>query len=227
VIIVVGSGLVAISAAHRLLDFGHDVTLTTAHAEFGFPHGGCGLWNTDVLPWPLTTFEEAVATTSGSLVACRSQWLVKRLVHRFTDAGGRTSTRVRLKHDAASWSSLGTGTLALDNLDHVLVADQDVPEPSSSDGMALFTIVNPVHWYGAVVVDSSSLDFDHAGVRADGSIEVWSKIKQNLDPVQRTSLETLQMVWEDDDQPLDAARCMQRAYDAVDDFLMSNRLATV
>ena len=66
-IIVVGSGLVAISAAHRLLDFGHDVTLTTAHAEFGFPHGGCGLWNTDVLPWPLTTFEEAVATTSGSL----------------------------------------------------------------------------------------------------------------------------------------------------------------
>ncbi|MBD38775.1 MAG: hypothetical protein CMB11_00120 [Euryarchaeota archaeon] len=225
-IIVVGSGLVAVCAAHRLLEAGHDVALTTAHAEFGFPHGGCGLWNTDVLPWPLATLEEAVAAATGSRVACRSQWLVKRLVHRFTDAGGSTSTRVRLKHDAESWSSLGTGMLPLDDIHHVLVADQDVPEPTSSDGTALFSFVNPVHWYGAVVVDGSSPEFDHAGVRADGSVEVWSKVEQHLAPVQRTSLETLQMVWEDDGHALDAARCMQRAHEAVDDFLMSNRLAT-
>ena len=224
-IIVVGSGLVAVCAAHSLLEAGHDVTLTTSHAEFGFPHGGCGLWNTTVLPWPLATLDEAVAAASGSLVACRSQWLVKRLVHRFTDAGGHTSTRVRLKHGAESWSSLGTGTLPLDDFDHVLVADQDVPEPTSSDGTALFTFVNPVQWYGAVVVNGSSLEFDHAGVRADGSVEVWSKFEHHLAPVQHMSLETLQMVWEDEGHALDAARCMQRAHEAVDDFLMSNRLA--
>ena len=34
------------------------------------------------------------------------------------------------------------------------------------------------------------------------------------------------MVWEDDGHALDAARCMQRAHEAVDDFLMSNSLAT-
>jgi hypothetical protein len=63
-------------------------------------------------------------------------------------------------------------------------------------------------------------------VRADGSIEAWTKNQHDLATVQRTSLETLQMVWEDEDHALDAARCVQRAHEAVEDFLMSNGLAT-
>jgi hypothetical protein len=226
VIVVVGSGLVAVSAAHQLLDAGHEVSLTTAHAEFGFPHGGCGLWNTDLLPWPLATLEEAVAAASGSLVTCRSQWLVKRLVHLFTAAGGRTSNRVRLKSNAGVWVSVGTGTLPLDDIRHIIIADQDVAEPASSDGAALFTFVSPVQWYGAVVTNRTPMNFEHAGVRADGSIEAWTKNQHDLATVQRTSLETLQMVWEDEDHALDAARCVQRAHEAVEDFLMSNGLAT-
>lgn len=225
-IVVVGSGLVAVSAAHRLLESGHDVTLTTAHAEFGFPHGGCGLWNTDALPWPLQTFEEAVGTMTGSRVACRSQWLVKRLVHRFTTAGGRTSTRVRLTHDAGTWNSVGTGTVALSGLEHVLIADQDVSEPAPSSGVTLLTFDRPVQWYGAVVVEGAPIQLNHVGTRADGTVEAWTRVEDELLAVQQSSLETMRMTWDDEDHALDAARCMQRAHDAVDDFLMSNGLAT-
>ena len=96
-----------------LLDQGHDVMLTTAHAEFGFPHGGCGLWDTFMINWPLQTLEEAVAAQDGSHITCRSQWLVKRLVHLFTAAGGRTSTRVRLQQLEGEWHATGTGTVPL------------------------------------------------------------------------------------------------------------------
>ena len=217
----------AVSAAHRLLESGHDVTLTTAHAEFGFPHGGCGLWNTDVLPWPLQTLEEAVGAMAGSRVACRSQWLVKRLVHRFTTAGGRTSTRVRLTHDAESWNSVGTGTVALAGLEHVLIADQDVSEPAPSSGVMLLTFARPVQWYGAVVVEGAPIPLDHAGTRADGTVEAWTRVEDELLSVQQSSLETMCMTWDDENHALDGARCMQRARDAVDEFLMSNGLATV
>lgn len=217
----------AVSAAHRLLESGHDVTLTTAHAEFGFPHGGCGLWNTDVLPWPLQTLEEAVGAMAGSRVACRSQWLVKRLVHRFTTAGGRTSTRVRLTHDAESWNSVGTGTVALAGLEHVLIADQDVSEPAPSSGVMLLTFARPVQWYGAVVVEGAPIPLDHAGTRADGTVEAWTRVEDELLSVQQSSLETMRMTWDDENHALDGARCMQRARDAVDEFLMSNGLATV
>lgn len=216
----------AVSAAHRLLESGHDVTLTTAHAEFGFPHGGCGLWNTDVLPWPLQTLEEAVGAMAGSRVACRSQWLVKRLVHRFTTAGGRTSTRVRLTHDAESWNSVGTGTVALAGLEHVLIADQDVSEPAPSSGVMLLTFARPVQWYGAVVVEGAPIPLDHAGTRADGTVEAWTRVEDELLSVQQSSLETMRMTWDDENHALDGARCMQRARDAVDEFLMSNGLAT-
>ena len=223
-IIVVGSGLVAVSAASRLLESGHDVTLTTAHAEFGFPHGGCGLWNTDVLPWPLQTIEEAVGAMAGSRVACRSQWLVKRLVHRFTTAGGRTSTRVRLTHDAGTWESVGTGAVPLHVLNHVIVADQDVPEPALSAGAPLLTFERPIQWYGAVVIEGTPIDIDHAGARADGTVEAWTMVEDELLGVQRLSLETMRMTWNDEGHEIDAARCMQRAHEAVDEFLMSNGL---
>lgn len=223
--IVVGSGLVAVSAAQRLLDAGHDVMLTTAHAEFGFPHGGCGLWNTDVLPWPLDTYEEAVGTITGVHVACRSQWLVKRLIHRFTTDGGRTSTRVRLKDEDGTWSSVGTGMFPLNDLTHVIIADQDVLEQAPSSGTPLLTFDRPVQWYGAVVIEGSPINIDHAGSRADGTVEAWTKMEDELSSVQHTSLETMRMTWDDEGHVLDAARCMQRAHEAVDDFLMSNRLA--
>ena len=125
----------AVTAAQSLLDQGHDVMLTTAHAEFGFPHGGCGLWDTSVLDWPLPTLEEAVAVQDRSRITCRSQWLVKRLVHLFTAAGGRTSTRVRLQQLEGEWHATGTGTVPLADVHHVLLADQDVTEPFPSVGL--------------------------------------------------------------------------------------------
>ena len=163
---------------------------------------------------------------AGSRVACRSQWLVKRLVHRFTTAGGRTSTRVRLTHDAESWNSVGTGTVALAGLEHVLIADQDVSEPAPSSGVMLLTFARPVQWYGAVVVEGAPIPLDHAGTRADGTVEAWTRVEDELLSVQQSSLETMRMTWDDENHALDGARCMQRARDAVDEFLMSNGLAT-
>lgn len=223
-IVVVGSGLVAVTAAQHLLDAGHDVTLTTAHAEFGFPHGGCGLWTTDVLPWPLDTLEEAVATSINGLVTCRSQWLVKRLVHRFAADGGQTSTRVRFKDEGGTTVTVGTGAVLSPPYHRIFVADQDVPEPAPSIGEPLLNPSSMSTWYGAIVVEGTPMSLDHHGVRSDGSIEVWTQEKEELAPFHSTTLETMQVTWVDDGEALDAARVASRVRDAVDAFLTSGLL---
>ena len=223
-IVVVGSGLVAVTAAQRLLDVGHDVTLTTAHAEFGFPHGGCGLWTTDVLPWPLDTLEEAVATSTNGLVTCRSQWLVKRLVHRFAADGGQTSTRVRFKDEGGTTVTVGTGAVLSPPYDRIFVADQDVPEPAPSIGEPLLNPSSMSTWYGAIVVEGTPMSLGNHGVRSDGSIEVWTQEKEELAPFHSTALETMQVTWVNDGEALDAARVASRVRDAVDAFLTSGLL---
>ena len=223
-IVVVGSGLVAVTAAQSLLDQGHDVMLTTAHAEFGFPHGGCGLWDTSVLDWPLQTLEEAVAAQDGSHITCRSQWLVKRLIHLFTAAGGRTSTRVRLQQLEGEWHAAGTGTVPLDDVHHVILADQDVAEPSPSVGLPLLSHARPCSWYGAVVAEGNTADAEHVGQRADGSIEIWTTEAAELDALKPFTLESMTLVWSEKDQPLNAARCAHRAIEAVQELMASRRL---
>lgn len=223
-IVVVGSGLVAVTAAQRLLDVGHDVTLTTAHAEFGFPHGGCGLWTTDVLPWPLDTLEEAVATSTNGLVTCRSQWLVKRLVHRFASDGGQTSTRVRFKDEGGTTVTVGTGGFSSPPYHRIFVADQDVPEPAPSIGEPLLNPSSMSTWYGAIVVEGTPMSLGNHGVRSDGSIEVWTQEKEELAPFHSTTLETMQVTWVNDGEALDAARVASRVRDAVDAFLTSGLL---
>ena len=223
-IVVIGSGLVAVTAAQSLLDQGVEVTLTTAHAEFGFPHGGCGLWDTSVLDWPLPTFEEAVAAQNGSHVSCRSQWLVKRLVHLFTAAGGRTSTRVRLQQLEGEWHAAGTGTVPLGDVHHVLLADQDVAEPSPSVGLPLLSHARSCSWYGAVVAEDTTVDAKHVGQRADGSTEIWTTEASELDALKPFTLESMTLVWYEEDQPLNAARCAHRAIEAVHDLMVSGRL---
>lgn len=222
--VVIGSGLVAVTAAQQLLNAGHDVILTTSHAEFGFPHGGCGLWDTTNAPWPLETLEEAVATASGDLVTCRSQWLVKRLVHRFTEHGGRTSTRVRINEESGTFATAGTGTFAVDEAQHFILADQDVPEPGQSIGTPLVIFKTPVVWYGAVMASNTQVDVPHAGRRADGSIEAWTTEQSELTDLQSSMLETMTTTWEHDEWPLDAARMAKKALKGVDAFLTSNAL---
>lgn len=223
-IVVVGGGLVAVTAAQSLLDQGHDVMLTTAHAEFGFPHGGCGLWDTSVINWPLQTLEEAVAAQDGSHITCRSQWLVKRLVHLFTAAGGRTSTRVRLQQLEGEWHATGTGTVPLDDVHHVLLADQDVTEPFPSVGLPLLSYAQACMWYGAVVAEGTAVDAEHMGQRADGSIEIWTTEAAELDALKPLTLESMTLVWDEKDQPLNAARCAHRTIEAVHDLMVSGRL---
>ena len=223
-IVVVGSGLVAVTAAQSLLIQGHDVMLTTAHAEFGFPHGGCGLWDTSVLDWPLQTLEEAVAVQDGSHITCRSQWLVKRLVHLFTAAGGRTSTRVRLQQLEGEWHAAGTGTVPLAEVQHVLLADQDVAEPFQGVGLPLLSHAQACMWYGAVVAEGTAVDAEHMGQRADGSIEIWTKEAAELDALKPFTLESMTLVWNERDQSLNAARCAHRAIEAVHDLMVSGRL---
>ena len=224
-IVVVGSGLVAVTAAQSLLDQGHNVMLTTAHAEFGFPHGGCGLWDTSVLDWPLPTLEEAVAVQDRSHITCRSQWLVKRLVHLFTAAGGRTSTRVRLQQLEGEWYAAGTGTLPLADVRHVVLADQDVDEPSPGVGLPLLSHAQACSWFGAVVAEGTTVDAEHVGQRADGSIEIWTRVATELENVKPFMLESMTMLWDEEDEPLNAARCAQRAIEAVHDLMVSGRLA--
>ena len=223
-IVVIGSGLVAVTAAQSILEQGHDVMLTTAHAEFGFPHGGCGLWDTSVLDWPLQTLEEAVAAQDGSHITCRSQWLVKRLVHLFTSAGGRTSTRVRLQQLEGEWHTSGTGTVPLDDVHHVLLADQDVAEPSPSNGLPLLSHAQACMWYGAVVAEGIAVDAEHMGQRGDSSIEIWTMTASELDDIKPFTLESMTVVWDGDDEPLNGARCAHRAIEAVHDLMVSGRL---
>ena len=223
-IVVVGSGLVAVTAAQSILEQGHEVMLTTAHAEFGFPHGGCGFWDTSVLEWPLRTLEEAVAAQDGSHVTCRSQWLVKRLVHRFTAAGGKTSTRVRLQQLEGEWHAAGTGTVPLEDVHHVLLADQDVAEPSTSAGLPLMPHAQACMWYGAVVAEGTTVDAEHVGQRADGSIEIWTREASDLDALKPFTLESMTQVWDEEDQPLNAAWCAHRAVETVHDLMASGRL---
>lgn len=224
VIVLVGSGLVAVSAAQSLLDRGYHVMLITAHAEFGFPHGGCGLWDTSMLDWPLDTLEEAVAAQVNETVTCRSQWLVKRLVHRFTAAGGRTSTRVRLQSIDNHLHATGTGTFPLDDVHHVILADQDVPEPAPGTGEPLLTFSASQTWYGAVVAEGTTVDAPHTGQRGDGSVEVWTTEQSELDAIQPFTLESMRMNWDVEEAPINAARSVLRAHAAVNDFLVSGRL---
>ena len=198
--------------------------LTTAHAEFGFPHGGCGLWDTSVINWPLQTLEEAVAAQDGSHITCRSQWLVKRLVHLFTEAGGRTSTRVRLQQLEGEWHATGTGTVPLDDVHHVLLADQDVTEPSPGVGLPLLSHAQDCIWYGAVVAEGAAVDAEHMGQRADGSTETWTTEASELDALKPFTLESMTMVWDEADGPLNAARCAHRAIEAVQELMASGRL---
>ena len=223
-IVVIGSGLVAVTAAQSILEQKHDVMLITAHAEFGFPHGGCGFWDTTVLEWPLQTLGEAVAAQDGSHITCRSQWLVKRLVHRFTAAGGRTSTRVRLQQFEGEWHATGTGTVPLAEVQHVLLADQDVTEPSLGVGLPLLSHAQDCIWYGAVVAEGAAVDAEHMGQRADGSIEIWTRVATELENVKPFTLESMTMLWDEEDEPLNAARCAQRAIEAVHDLMVSGRL---
>ena len=223
-IVVVGSGLVAVTAAQHLLDQHQDVMLTTAHAEFGFPHGGCGFWDTSVLDWPLLTLEEAVAKQEDSNITCRSQWLVKRLIHRFTNAGGLTATRVRIQPHGDALRATGTGTVPLDDVRYVILADQDVAEPTSSAGVPLLVHARPVSWYGAVVVGGTSVDAANVGERADGSIEIWTKEASELESIKPFTMEFMTAVWDDEDAPLNAARCAHRAREAVHELMTSGRL---
>ena len=223
-IVVIGSGLVAVTAAQSILEQKHDVMLITAHAEFGFPHGGCGFWDTTVLDWPLQTLEEAVAAQDCSIITCRSQWLVKRLVHRFTAAGGRTSTRVRLQQFEGEWQATGTGTVPLAEVQHVLLADQDVTEPFPGVGLPLLSHAQACMWYGAVVAEGTDVDAEHMGQRADGSIEIWTTEAAELDALKPFTLESMTQVWNEKDQPLNAARCAHRTIEAVHDLMVSGRL---
>ena len=114
--------------------------------------------------------------------------------------------------------------MPLDVLNHVIVADQDVPEPALSAGAPLLTFERPIQWYGAVVIEGTPIDMEHAAARADGTVEAWTMVEDELLGVQRLSLETMRMTWNDEGHEIDAARCMQRAHEAVDEFLMSNGL---
>ena len=223
-IVVVGSGLAAVTAAHSLLDRGFAVMLTTAHAEFGFPHGGCGFWDTSALDWPLSSLEEAVGAQERSTITCRSQWLVKRLVHRFTKAGGQTSTRVRLFRDDEVLLASGTGAFSLHEVTSVLLADQDVPEPSPSAGTPLISLTSPRAWYGAVVARGTPVQLSHAGKRGDGSIEIWTTSPTDLEPLQPFMMESMHTFWEEADEDLDATHVVRRTHEAVDAFLASDRL---
>ena len=62
------------------------------------------------------------------------------------------------------------------------------------------------------------------GQRADGSTEIWTKVATELDALKPFTLESMTMVWDEEDEPLNAARCAHRAIEAVHDLMVSGRL---
>ena len=220
-VLVIGGGLAAVVAAERYLSHGHDTLLITAHAEFGFPHGGCGLWNLSNEPWPLDTLEEAVGEDTSGVVACRSQWLVKRLVHRFAEAGGQVTCRARFENEPEPLLR-GTGAMPLPALDHVVLADQDVPEPDLHRGITHVLVDEPhtAVWHGRILPPHHDLpaDVEAGGRRGDGTVEVWTQHPDLLQPLAEHAIEHLQVAWADDSLPTaDAVASRSRA--AVDAFL--------
>jgi len=220
-VLVIGGGLAAVVAAERYLSHGHDTLLITAHAEFGFPHGGCGLWNLSNEPWPLDTLEEAVGEDTSGVVACRSQWLVKRLVHRFAEAGGQVTCRARLENEPEPLLR-GTGAMPLLALDHVVLADQDVPEPDLHRGIThvLFDEPHTAVWHGRILPPHRDLPatVEAGGRRGDGTVEIWTQHPDLLQPLAEHAIEHLQLAWADDGLPTaDAVASRSRA--AVDAFL--------
>ena len=208
-------------AAERYLSHGHDTLLITAHAEFGFPHGGCGLWNLSNEPWPLDTIEEAVGEDTSGVVTCRSQWLVKRLVHRFAEAGGQVTCRARLENEPEPLLR-GTGAMPLLALDHVVLADQDVPEPDLHRGITHVLIDEPhtAVWHGRILPPHRDLPatVEASGRRGDGTVEIWTQHPDLLQPLAEHAIEHLQVAWADDGLPTaDAVASRSRA--AVDAFL--------
>ena len=221
-ILVIGGGLAAVVAAQRFLAHGHATMLITAHAEFGFPHGGCGLWNLANEPWPLDTLEEAVAKEASGVVACRSQWLVKRLVHRFAEAGGQVTCRARLDTEP-ELHLRGTGAMPLPALDHVVLADQDVPEPVAHRGIT-YALLNPSKtslWHGRILAPHHDLPSNLEAVarRSDGTVEVWTQHPDLLHPLAEQSIEGLQVTWAEDDGLPTADAVAARSRAAVDAFL--------
>jgi hypothetical protein len=196
--------------------------LITAHAEFGFPHGGCGLWNLVKEPWPLDTVEEAVGHEASGVVACRSQWLVKRLVHRFAEAGGQVTCRARFDSDPEPLLR-GTGAMPLPALNHVVLADQDVPEPNAHRGIThvLFEPSHSVVWHGRILAPHHDLPstIEASGRRGDGTVEAWSQHPELLQPLAEQSIEHLQVTWNADDGLPGADLVAARSRTVVDAFL--------
>ena len=219
-VLVIGAGVAAVTAAHHLLEHGHAPVLMTGHAEFGFPHGGCGLWNTTLLPWPLDTREEAVGS-GDETVTMRSQWLVKRLVHRYTEAGGTSTCRARVILDPRL-HLVGTGAIELPSIDRILLADQDVPEPTVHEGEAtpLLQPSRVVRWFGGVLpphhVEPTTMDM--WGRRGDGTIECWSKDAAAFEPYREQMIEQLHVDW-DEAMPPRADIVALQAMEAVEAFL--------
>ena len=196
--------------------------LITAHAEFGFPHGGCGLWNLSGDPWPLDTLEEAVAKETNGVISCRSQWLVKRLVHRFAEAGGQVTCRARLENEPEPLLR-GTGAMPLPALDHVVLADQDVAEPDLHRGIT-HVLIEPSHtvlWHGRILAPHHDLpaNVEASGRRGDGTVEAWSQHLDLLQPLAEQSIEHLQVTWADAAGFPTADAVAARSRAAVDAFL--------
>lgn len=62
------------------------------------------------------------------------------------------------------------------------------------------------------------------GQRADGSTEIWTTEASELDALKPFTLESMTLVWDEEDQPLNAARCAHRAIEAVQELMASGRL---
>ncbi|GIR07848.1 MAG: hypothetical protein CM15mP18_1770 [Methanobacteriota archaeon] len=165
-----------------------------------------------------------MAVQDRSHITCRSQWLVKRLVHLFTAAGGRTSTRVRLQQLEGEWYAAGTGTLPL-----LMCGTSFSPIRTWLNHLwrrpSLLSHAQACSWFGAVVAEGTTVDAEHMGQRADGSIEIWTRVATELENVKPFTLESMTMLWDKEDEPLNAARCAQRAIEAVHDLMVSGRLA--
>ena len=222
-IVVVGSGLVAVTAAQSF----------RSRAQRHVDHRSCGIWIPAWRMWIVghicarlapSTLEEAVAVQDRSRITCRSQWLVKRLVHLFTAAGGRTSTRVRLQQLEGEWYAAGTGTLPLADV-RTSFSPTRTWLNHSGVGLPLLSHAQTCSWFGAVVAEGTTVDAEHMGQRADGSIEIWTKVATELENVKPFTLESMTMLWDEEDEPLNAARCAQRAIEAVHDLMVSGRLA--
>ncbi len=141
----------------------HELFITTEKAEFGFPNESCGLLHSPTILKELQIhpLPSSISLSDKIPFALRSEWLEKHLAIILAKNGAKLQTRSRLEIDSENKGILRGATIH--------------QGPITWNKIINITYhSNFIQWFGNISA-SDELGTNHKGIRADGTIESWSK----------------------------------------------------